>query len=116
MEQILGSSLIKNMTILARILRACLKFKNKIIGYATIKDVPTDQFNQIIKALSSSGWNKTYEYAGIDAWIDYGKIKLKNNGCKLVFEWDNWTQGRIEGPTKAIERLAKEYNLQVSKL
>ncbi len=102
------------MNKIAKILRACSKLKFKILGHATIKDIPTDQFNQLIESLISTGWKKTYVYDGFDAWIDYGKVKIKNNGCRLTFEWDNWTEGSIEGPAKEIEKLARKHNLKVT--
>ena len=102
------------MNTIANILRYCSKLKFKILGHATIKDIPTDQFNFLIESLISSGWQKTYVYDGFDAWIDYGKVKLKNNHCQLTFEWDNWTEGSVEGPAKEIEELANKYNYTVT--
>ena len=95
-------------------LRACSKLRFKALRHATIKDIPSDQFHQIIESLIASGWNKTYVYDGFDAWIDYGKVKLKGNGCKLTFEWDNWTEGSIEGPSKEIEYLATQNKLKAT--
>lgn len=103
------------MNILAKTLRACAKLKFKALGHATIKDIPTKQFNQIIKALLAIGWKKTYEYRGFDAWIDYGKVILTNSHCKLIFEWDNWTEGSMEGPIKIVEKLATENKLRATK-
>ncbi|MCY7297048.1 hypothetical protein [Alteromonas sp. a30] len=94
------------MKMIAKVLRACSKLRFKILGHATIKDIPTDQFNEIIESLISSGWKKIYVYDGFDAWIDYGKVKLQCADCKLIFEWDNWTEGSVEGPAKVIEDLA----------
>jgi len=102
------------MNTIARILRGCSKLKFRFLGHATIKDIPTDQFNQIIESLISSGWEKTYVYDGFDAWIDYGKVKLKGSDCKFTFEWDNWTEGSIEGSAKEIEKLATKNNLQAT--
>ncbi len=96
---------------IAKFLRGCSKLRFKVHGHATIKDIPTDQFNSLIESLISSGWKKTYVYDGFDAWIDYGKVKLKNNDCRLTFEWDNWSEGSIEGPAEEIEKLANENNL-----
>jgi hypothetical protein len=102
------------LNLITRILRGCARLRFKALGHATIKDIPTDQFNNIINKLIDSGWKKTYVYDGFDAWIDYGKVKLKSRRCKLTFEWDNWTEGSIEGPTEIIEILAAENNLQVT--
>ncbi len=102
------------MNTIAKFLRGYSKLKFKVLGHATIKDIPTDQFKQFIESLISSGWEKTYVYDGFDAWMDYGKVKLKNNGCRLTFEWDNWTEGSIEGPAKEIEKFASKNNLNVT--
>jgi hypothetical protein len=53
-------------------------------------------------------------YDGVDAWIDYGKAIIKKDGVKLTIEWDNWTEGSIEGPAREIEKLASKNNLKVS--
>lgn len=102
------------ISLLGKLLRNISKLRFKILNLSTIKDIPTDQFNSIIEKMISLGWRKTYEYSGFDAWIDYGKVKLKKNGTKLTFEWDNWTEGSIEGPTKEIEEIASVSNLKVS--
>lgn len=94
------------MNAIAKTLRFFSKLRFKILGYATINDIPTDQFNQIIESLVSSVWKKTYVYGRFDAWIDYGKVKLKGHGCRLTFEWNNWTEGSIEGQVNEIDKLA----------
>ena len=97
----------------AKSLRSLAKLKFRLLGLATIKDIPTDKFKDIIMSLRKEGWKKTYEYKGFDAWIDYGKIKLKKNGLKLVFEWDNWTEGSIEGQPTVLEAIAHECDCEV---
>lgn len=59
------------MTPIVTFLRGCAKLKFKILGHATIKDIPTDQFIEIVESLTSSGWQRTYVYNGFGAWIDY---------------------------------------------
>ena len=73
---------------------------------ATISDIPTEQFNALVAALESEGWRRTYEYAGFDAWIDYGCIKLRKHSITLKCEWDNWFEGSVEGPAVQVEELA----------
>ena len=99
---------------IANTLRILAKLRFRLLNLATIKDIPTEQFNEIIKELITLGWKKTYVYDGFDAWIDYGKVKLREKGIKLIFEWDNWTEGSIEGPITVIENLGKENNLKVT--
>jgi len=101
------------MNRIAKSLRALAKLKFRLLGLATIKDIPTETFNDIIKTLLNDDWKKTYEYKGFDAWIDYGKVKLKKNGSKLVFEWDNWTEGSIEGQPAVLEAIADECDFEV---
>lgn len=102
------------MNPLARLIRSSAKLRLKALGLATIKDIPTEQFNSLIESLISSGWHKTYVYDGFDAWIDYGKVKLRKGGAKLNCEWDNWMEGSIEGPASIIRELADRHGLSVS--
>ena len=97
----------------AQILRSISKAKYKALNLRTARDIPTEKFNQIISSLIKSGWKKTYEYDGFDAWIDYGKVKLKNENKKLKFEWDNWTEGSIEAEEKTLKEIAKCFDLIV---
>ena len=62
----------------------------------------------------NEGWRKTREYEGFDAWIDYGRIRLKKRGVKLTLEWDNWTEGSLEGPHPVIEELGRRFELPVT--
>lgn len=101
------------MNILIKIIRFFPKLRFKLLNLATVKDIPTDRFNQLIKELISDGWKKTYEYSGFDAWIDYGNVKLKKGNMKLTCEWDNWTEGSIEGPHSFIEEFAKKKKLLI---
>lgn len=98
----------------AKLLRFLFKVRFKILKLATINDIPTEKFNNLIENMISDDWKKTYEYSGFDAWIDYGKIKLRRGSIKIIFEWDNWTEGSIEGPIKFVEIIAKENNLKVT--
>ena len=97
----------------SRIVRSFAKIRFKLLNLRTIKDIPTDQFNQLIEDLKNEGWKKVYEYSGVDAWIDYGQIKLKNDNMILNCEWDNWTEGSIEGPNSFIKDFAIKNNLVV---
>ena len=104
----------KPIPILGRFLRALAKMRFRFLGLATIKDIETEEFNALIQKLQDAGWKKTHEYDGFDAWIDYGCVTLKKASTKLTFEWDNWTEGSIEGPRKIVEALARESGLSVS--
>ena len=98
---------------LVRALRFLPKIRFRLLGLATIKDIPTDQFNQIIKSLVQDGWTVESEYSGHDAWIDYGRVKLRRGSQRLEFEWDNWTEGSIEGKPELLGGIASRNGLQV---
>lgn len=102
------------MNILARFLRFFPRLWFILTARATIKDIPTELFKRIIAGFKSDGWNLTYEYSGIDAWIDYGCVVLVKESSRLKFEWDNWTEGSIEGPGMEIEAIARQFGLTYS--
>ena len=102
------------MSKVAKIVRYFTKLKFKVLNKATIKDIPTDKFKDLIKTKIDEGWDKIYVYDEFDAWIDYGKVIIKKDGIKLTFEWDNWTEGSVEGSSQEIEKLAIQNNLKVS--
>jgi hypothetical protein len=101
------------MVLVARLLRWLAKARFRMLGLATIKDIPTDRFNRLVADLVAAGWRKTSEYDGFDAWIDYGRIRLRKNRAKLTLEWDNWTEGSIEGPRSIVEELGHQFQLPV---
>jgi hypothetical protein len=99
---------------LARFLRTLEKLRFRLLGLATIKDISTERFRALVDQLTRDGWHKIGEYDGFDAWIDYGRIKLKKGTIKLTLEWDNWTEGSIEGPRGVVERIGQESGLPVT--
>ena len=99
---------------LARFLRGMAKSRFRVLGLATIKDIPTERFNELIKQLIAEGWRATSEYSGVDAWIDYGCIRLRKRRTVLKCEWDNWTEGSVEGPRPIIEAIATQNGFAVS--
>ena len=103
----------KRLPFLARFIRFFPKARFRLLGLATIKDIPTEQFNDIIKSLAEEGWSLVSEYSGFDAWIDYGRVKLRKGGHRLKFEWDNWTEGSIEGKPEVLGAIAAQHGLQV---
>lgn len=90
------------------------KLKFRLLRHATIKDIPTDRFKTLIDELKADGWRPTWRYQGFDAWIDDGALRLKKRFAKLSCEWDNWTEGRIEGPRAVIMDIAARTGLSVS--
>jgi hypothetical protein len=99
---------------LARFLRAIAKKRFQMLGLATIKDLPTERFNRLIEQLADDGWRKAGVYKGFDAWIDFGRLTMRRRGVRLKFEWDNWTEGSVEGPRKVIEEIAQKHDFRVT--
>jgi len=77
-----------------------------------IDDIETDVFNSIIDDLIEQDWNAKNTYNEFNAWIDYGRIVLRRKGAKLIFEWDNWTEGVVKGPNEIVSRIASDYDLK----
>lgn len=100
---------------IGRFPRTLSRLRSKLLGLATIKDIKTERFNTLIEQSIQNGWKLKYQYQGFDAWIDYGCIKLKKSGKTLKFEWDNWTEGSIEGSRAVIEQIAKDFELSVTR-
>ena len=99
---------------IVNVARKIAKLRFRLLGHATIRDIPTDLFNQIIDTLRADGWRKSYVYRGPDAWLDYGCVKLRKAGLKLIMEWDNWTEGSIEGPKDIVMELGSRFGLDVT--
>jgi len=83
-----------------------------VFNNVRIDDIESDIFNSIIDGLIEQEWNAKNTYDEFNAWIDYGRIVLNKNGVKLIFEWDNWTEGVIKGPNEKVSEISKDYNLK----
>jgi hypothetical protein len=90
------------------------KVKYKYLNKSIIENVDTVLFNEILEQFLDNGWEKIYEYDAFDAWIDFGKVKIRKGKTVLVFEWDNYMEGVIKGNKNEIEKVAKQYCLQLS--
>lgn len=84
------------------------------LGLATITSLPSAELRRIIDGLVAEGWVVTDEYDGMDAWIDYGRIALARAEETILCEWDNWTEGSLEGKRATIEALGARYRLPVA--
>lgn len=84
-------------------------------GLATIQGIETDRLGDMLRVLQGEGWNKTFEYAGPDAWIDYACVRLKRDRIILKFEWDNWDEGSVEGPEPVIRSVAERFGYTSSR-
>ncbi len=74
--------------------------------------IKTETFNQVVKDLRSEGWKKIEEYDNIDAWIDYGMVRLKRKDIVLKFEWTNWEEGSVDGPDDLVQAIKSKYALK----
>jgi YD repeat-containing protein len=97
------------MNLRVKLTRKLTDWRFALLRLAVIEDIPTNRFNAIVKEHTEAGWTTAYRYEGFDAWIDYGRIDLRQGRCKLRFEWDNWTEGQISGPKAVIEALALKH-------
>ena len=77
----------------------------------TVTDIKTDVFNRIVEELRSEGWKKIEEYDNVDAWIDYGMVRLKKDDVTVKFEWTNWDEGSVDGPDDLVHALKAKYAL-----
>jgi hypothetical protein len=103
----------RQMNLFAKVRRAAAKLRFRLLGLATIKDISTPRLKTLLVHLTEAGWKKVYEYEGFDAWIDYGRIDLKRSGVRLRLEWDNWTEGSLEGPREVVHAIANAQGLTV---
>lgn len=81
--------------------------EERLRGMPEEKDIPTALFNEILYLYLAEGWRCIYEYDAPDAWIDYGRVHLKNGASVLRFRWDNYDEGSIAGPQKDIADIAR---------
>ena len=77
-------------------------------------DIPSARFNILIEELNRDGWRGTKKVSLLNDWVDYGKVRMWKGFSKITLEWDNWTEGSIEGKRKIIEKIADKYEFQVS--
>jgi|GEM_PF-3397821 len=82
---------------------------------ARIEDIGTVRFNRVLDTLQAEGWRAIYVYDGFDAWIDYGRVDLVEDGETLIFEWDNWCEGKIGGPERLLISLSGRFGLTAPK-
>ena len=84
----------------------------KLLGASKLPDVPTEVFNAMITTLRDEGWKKVQEYKGFDAWINHGMLVLQKGEKVLRFEWDNSTEGRVEGQKVEVDEMCHRFALQ----
>ena len=82
---------------------------------SSFKDVNTNLGKTILKDLKSDGWKVTSEYSNkmFDKSIDFDAYTLKRGGLKIEFEWDNWEEWTITGPSDVLCELAQRYPLSL---
>jgi len=97
-----------------RALRALAKLRFRLLGLATIKDIPSEKFKSVVADLARQGWRPDSEYSGFDAGVDYDSFRLRRGFAALVCEWDNWTEWSVEGPRRIVETIARANQLKVT--
>ncbi|MGA0610580.1 hypothetical protein [Caldimonas sp. KR1-144] len=60
----------------ARFTRSVAKHRFRLLGLATINDIPSDSFESMLRQLVATGWKPGSRYRGIDAGIDYSRSVL----------------------------------------
>ena len=85
---------------------------SQLAGGNGSEGIPTSRFNEILAAYIGSGWEKQYEYDGMDAWIDYGRVDIEKGSGQLRFEWTNWLEGEISGPPNVLREIAENFEVQ----
>jgi hypothetical protein len=78
-----------------------------------LANIETETWNRMIEDLEAEGFRETYRYSGFDAGIDYSRFDLKSpvDDERIVFEWDNWSEGEIRGEPARLEALREKYQL-----
>ena len=66
------------------------------MSYITFINVDTDTWNKLIEALLEDSWLVTYRYDNFDAGIDEDFVILKKDDDEIIFDWDNWFEGKIK--------------------
>jgi hypothetical protein len=97
-----------------RFLRTLAKLRFRLLGLATIKDIPGDKFKVVVSGLEDQGWRAGARYSGFDAGIDYDAFRLRKGLVELKCEWDNWTEWSVEGPRRIVEAVARDNQLEVT--
>ncbi|HEY0737303.1 MAG TPA: hypothetical protein VGD69_20460 [Herpetosiphonaceae bacterium] len=78
-----------------------------------IEYIQTATWHRIIDDLKAAGFTEIYQYAGMDAGIDYQRYDLMHqaDGELIIFEWDNWMEGSIQAAPPRLEALREHYQL-----
>ena len=92
---------------LGRFPRTMAKLRFRILGLATIKDIPGEKFKVLVSELQRQGWRPDSRYSGFDAGIDYDSFRLRKGLSALKCEWDNWTEWSVEGRRAIVEAVAR---------
>ena len=98
---------------LAKWLRAFAELRYRVLGLAVIRDIPTERYNELPDWLRQRGWTLVSEYDGFDAWVDFGELRFERDGTRIRLEWDNWTEGSIEGPRTVVKALGQALQMEV---
>ncbi len=102
------------MSIAINLLRTLRNTCFRLRHIALIADISDDNFKKIFHRLVIDGWVLASKYDGFDAGIDYDCLKMRKGLETVKCEWNNWTEWEILGRRDLVERIAIEFDLQVS--
>ena len=78
----------------------------RLLNLAIIKNIPTTEFETLIKSLNAEGWYVKDEFYDFGVINQRAKIDLQKNRGSLTLEWDNKNNGSIEGDGELIREVA----------
>ncbi len=78
----------------------------------TAINIETKRWREIICKLRSRGWVVTSKYYGFDAGIDEDFWILRKGFKKILFAWNNWSEGEIKCEDKIFEFLESEFMIK----
>ena len=93
------------MTWLSKMIRYVGVLRDPVLHPESIAGLPPFALRKALDALRGSGWIRTYEYDGDDAWVEYARVDLRKGRSKLRLEWDPESGGSVEGPRAVLDEL-----------
>jgi hypothetical protein len=93
------------MTLFSKIIRYVGVLRDPALHPESIAGLPPFALRKALETLRGSGWIRTYEYNGDDAWVEYARVDLRKGRSKLRLEWDPDSGGSVEGPRAVLDEL-----------
>ncbi len=77
-----------------------------------ISEVSIDALRTILSDYQKDNWRKVEDWWGVAGSVEYGVIKLQKENVTLKFDYDNWTEGNIQGPDALVQEIKAKYLLK----